>query len=90
MCTRESLSDLIEGRLSSAGGRAALVKLATGLKVEEALEVEGRDALGRDYYEHGASPGQGWRNGVRMGHLKTDSVRESRVNRDHHVLGVIK
>ena len=71
MRTRESLSDLIEGRLSSADGRAALVKLATRLIVEEALEAESRDVLGRDYYEHGASPGQGWRNGVRMGRLKT-------------------
>ena len=71
MRTRESLSDLIEGHLSSADGRAALVKLATRLIVEEALEAESRDALGRDYYEHGASPGQGWRNGVRMGRLKT-------------------
>ena len=71
MRTRESLSDLIEGRLSSAAGRAELVKLATRLIVEEALEAESRDALGRDYYEHGASPGEGWRNGVRMGRLKT-------------------
>ena len=47
------------------------MKLATRLIVEEALEAESRDALGRDYYEHGASPGQGWRNGVRMGRLKT-------------------
>ena len=57
--------------MSSADGRAALVKLATRLIVEEALEAESRDALGRDYYEHGASPGQGWRNGVRTGRLKT-------------------
>ena len=71
MCTRESLSDLIEGRLSSSDGRAALVKLATRLIVEEALEAESRDALGRDYYERGAPPGQGWRNGVRTGRLKT-------------------
>ena len=71
MRTRESLSDLIEGRLSSADGRAELVKLATRLIVEEALEAESRDVLGRDYYEHGASPGQGWRNGVRTGRLKT-------------------
>lgn len=71
MRTRESLSELIEGRLSSADGRAELVKLATRLIVEEALEAESRDALGRDYYEHGASPGQGWRNGVRTGRLKT-------------------
>ena len=35
--TRESLSELIEGRLSSADRRAALVKLATRLIVEEAL-----------------------------------------------------
>ena len=69
--TLESLSDLIEGRLSSAEGRAELAKLATRLIVEEALEAESRDALGRDYNEHSASPGQGWRNGVRMGRLKT-------------------
>ncbi len=69
--TRQSLSDLIEGRLSSADGRAELVKLATCLIVEEALELESRDALGRDYYEHGATPGQGYRNGVRSGRLKT-------------------
>lgn len=71
MRTRESPSDLIEGRLSSADGRAALVKLAARLIVEEALEAESRDALGRGYYEHSASPGQGWRYGVRMGRLKT-------------------
>ena len=47
------------------------MKLATRLIVEEALEAESRDALGRDYYEHGASPGEGWRNGVRMGRLNT-------------------
>ena len=35
------------------------------------MEAESRDALGRDYYEHGASAGQGWRNGVRTGRLKT-------------------
>ena len=58
------LSELIEGRLWSADGRAALVNLATRRIVEEALEAESRDALGRDFYEHGASPGLGWRNGV--------------------------
>jgi transposase-like protein len=71
MRTRQSLSDLIEGRLSSPDGRAELVKLATRLIVEEALEAESRDALGREYYEHGAEAGRGWRNGVRPGRLKT-------------------
>ncbi len=71
MRTRQSLSDLIEGRLSSPDGRAELVRLATRLIVEETLEAESRDAVGREYYEHGAAPGQGYRNGVRTGRLKT-------------------
>jgi len=71
MRTRQSLSDLIEGRLSSPDGRSELVKLATRLIVEEALEAEVRDALGRDYYERGGADGQGYRNGVRSGRLKT-------------------
>ncbi len=71
MRTRESLSNLMEGRLSSADGRAALVKLATRLIVEEVLEAESRDALDRGYYEHGASASQGLRDGVRTGRLKT-------------------
>ena len=67
----QALSALIEGRLSSPDARADLVKLATRLIVEEALEAESRDALGREYYEHGAKPGQGYRNGHRPGRLKT-------------------
>jgi putative transposase len=51
---------LIEGRLASPDGRAELVKLATRLIVEEALEAECRDALGRDYYERGAEAGRGY------------------------------
>jgi putative transposase len=71
MHTREELQAVIEGRLASAAGREELVKLATRLIVEEALEGEARDAIGREYYEHGATPGQGYRNGNRTGRLKT-------------------
>ncbi len=71
MRTRETLSALIEGRLSSPDGRSELVKLATRLILEEALEAETRDALGRDYYEHGAGEGRGYRNGHRTSRLKT-------------------
>jgi Transposase, Mutator family len=63
--TREELRALIEGRLSTASGKDELVKLAARLIVEEALEGETADAIGRDYYEHGAQPGQGYRNGYR-------------------------
>ena len=69
--TREGLRDLIEGRLSSETGRSELVRLATRLIIEEGLEAEVRDTLGRDYYEHGQAAGQGYRNGVRQGRLKT-------------------
>jgi transposase-like protein len=69
--TREALHDLIEGRLSSGSGRSELVRLATRLIVEEGLEGEVRDAVGREYYEHGAAPDGGYRNGVRRGRLKT-------------------
>ena len=69
--TREALRDLIEGRLSSEAGRSELVRLATRLIVEEGLEAEVRDALGRDYYERGGCAGRGHRNGVREGRLKT-------------------
>jgi transposase-like protein len=65
-------SDLnLEGRLSTSSAKDELVKLATRLIVEEALEGEAGDAVGRDYYEHGAQPGQGYRNGYRTGRLKT-------------------
>ena len=45
--TREELTTLIEGRLSTASAKDELVKLATSLIVEEALEGEASDALGR-------------------------------------------
>jgi Transposase, Mutator family len=68
--TREELTALIEGRLSTASAKDELVKLATRLIVEEALEGEASDAVGREYYEHGARPGQGYRNGYRTGRLR--------------------
>ena len=71
MRTRETLSALIEGRLSSPDGRSELVKLATRLILEEALEAETRDALGRGYYERGAEEGRGHRNGHRTGRLRS-------------------
>jgi putative transposase len=69
--TREELRGLIEGRLASSDARSALLRLATRLIVEEALEAEVEEALGRGYYEHGAAAGAGYRNGYRTGHLKT-------------------
>ena len=43
--SREAPSDLIEGRLSSQGGRTEPVRLATRLIIEEGLQAEVREAL---------------------------------------------
>jgi transposase-like protein len=63
--TREKLKALIEGRGKVEDGRSELVRLAARLIIEEALEGEARDALGRDYYARGAVRGAGYRNGYR-------------------------
>ncbi len=69
--TREALNELIDGRLRVENAKSDLVKLATRLIIEEGLEAEVRDALGRDYFEHSGCAGGGHRNGVREGRLKT-------------------
>lgn len=69
--TREKLKALMEGRSEAEDGRSELVRLAARLIIEEALEGEARDALGRDYYARGAAPGAGYRNGYRPGRVKS-------------------
>ena len=51
--TREELRALMNGDLGTAAGRGDLVRLALRLIVEEALEGEVSDALGRERYERG-------------------------------------
>jgi transposase-like protein len=48
-----------------------VIRLGIRKFVEEALEAEVRDALGREYYERGSEPGRGYRNGTRIGRLET-------------------
>ena len=69
--TRERLKALMEGRGEATDERSELVRLAARLIVEEGLEAEATDAVGRGYYEHGATPGRGYRNGYRPGRLKS-------------------
>jgi transposase-like protein len=69
--TREQLRALMEGEVKAADGRSELVRLAARLIIEEALEGEAEDALGRGYYARGAAPGAGYRNGYRTGRLKS-------------------
>ena len=67
--TREKLKALMEGRSEVGDGRSELVRLAARLIIEEALEGEAKDALGRDYYARGGTPGAGYRNGYRPGRV---------------------
>lgn len=69
--TRERLKALMSGESESADGRSELVRLAARLIIEEALEGEARDVVGRDYYARGAVPGAGYRNGYRPGRVKS-------------------
>ena len=54
--TREELRLLIEGRLSTTSAKDELIKLATRLIVEEALESETGDALVGITMSTGLSP----------------------------------
>jgi putative transposase len=69
--TREKLKALMEGRSEVEDGRSELVRLAARLIIEESLEGEAGDALGRDYYARGAARGAGYRNGYRPGRVKS-------------------
>jgi transposase-like protein len=68
--TREELRALMNGDLGTAAGRGDLVRLALRLIVEETLEGEVSDALGRERYERGEGEKPGYR-GYRMGKVKT-------------------
>jgi transposase-like protein len=69
--TREQLKALMEGKGEAIESNSDLVRLAARLIIEEALEGEAEDALGRGYYARGAAPGAGYRNGYRTGRLKS-------------------
>ncbi len=69
--TSQKLSELLTAGVADGDARAELLKLAVRKIVEEALEAEVAEAVGRGYYEAGASPGAGYRNGYRRGRLRT-------------------
>ena len=66
--TRNELRQMFAG--NRGADRSALVRQAARLIVEEALEAEAAQELGRDYYAHGAG-GRGYRNGYRTGKVKS-------------------
>jgi transposase-like protein len=69
--TSQKLEALLTQGVADGDARAELLKLAVRKIVEEALEAEVAEAVGREYYENGAAPGAGYRNGYRRGRLRT-------------------
>lgn len=69
--TSQKLEELLTQGVADGDARAELLKLAVRKIVEETLEAEVAEAVGRDYYESGAVPGAGYRNGYRRGRLRT-------------------
>ena len=69
--TSQKLDELLSQGVADGDARTELLKLAVRKIVEEALEAEVAEAVGRGYYENGASPGAGYRNGYRRSRLRT-------------------
>jgi putative transposase len=69
--THQRLEELLQQGVGDGDARAELIKLAVRKIVEEALEAEVSEAVGRGYYQSGAAPGAGYRNGYRRGRLQT-------------------
>ena len=76
--TRERLEALIDGRLASAPERSDLMLLAARLILEEALEGEVRDRLGRERtVVHGSAGRMHCPSPVFVHAMRTDSGRPS-------------
>jgi Arc/MetJ-type ribon-helix-helix transcriptional regulator len=58
--TRERLRALIDGRVGTGADRSDLVRMAVQLIVEEVLEGEARDKLGRERYERAEGEASGY------------------------------
>jgi transposase-like protein len=73
--TSQKLRELLTQGVAEGDARSELIRLAVRKIVEESLEAEVAGAVGRGYYESGAVPGAGYRNGYRCGRLRTGVPR---------------
>lgn len=72
--TSQRILDLLQDGTEGGGDlKSAFVNLAVRRVIEELLEAEVTDVLGRDYYRHGQGDNgsSGYRNGHRTGRLKS-------------------
>jgi hypothetical protein len=59
--TSQQLDELLTQGVADGDARTELLKLAVRKIVEEALEAEVTETVGRGYYENGAAPRAGYR-----------------------------
>lgn len=69
--TSQAIAQLLGRGSDSENVKSELLHLAVRKIVEEALEAEVSDALGRGFYERGGAPAGGYRNGYRTGRLRS-------------------
>lgn len=68
--TRKRIEAMINGEVTQVD-KSMLIREAARLIVEEALEGEVADALGRPFYGRGAAAGGGYRNGYRTAKIRS-------------------
>jgi putative transposase len=73
--THQRLQEFLGQGVADGNDQTELIKLAVRKIVEAALEAEVSEVLGRGYYENGAAPGTGYRNGYRRSRLQTAEGR---------------
>ncbi len=70
--TREAIRSLLENGVGDeTDPKSELMRLASQLILEEAMDAKARDIVGRDRYERRAEGEEGYRNGYRRGRLKS-------------------
>lgn len=69
--TSQAIAQLLGRGSDSENVKSELLHLAVRKIVEEALEAEVSDALGRGFYERGGAARGGYRNGYRTGRLRS-------------------
>lgn len=81
--TSQKLEELLSQGMSDGDASTELLTLAARKIVEEALAAKVAEALAPEYYEDGAVPGEGYRNGYRRcppnqaAHLDTECITAS-------------
>ncbi len=88
--THQQLEQLLQQGIGDGDARAELIKLAVRKIVEEALEAEVSEAVGRGYYASGATPGLDTGTGIGAGGCRRPRARSSTGSRSGRSTGALR